>query len=579
MLRVPVLQRHVRERPLPSGAMPVPPASAFGAEQAGAVSGVGDVLTRAGASGLRIAYSEMEAAKARADETAVYEGDNDLASWELGYLHDAEKGALHVRGKSAAGLIDHVREEFNKTADTIRARLVGDRQQQAFRRRALARWERINATVQQHTARELHEFEVTETVRGIGLATSAAVQNFFDPMRVKQELDDGRAKVSRLARLTGLGPDAAADETLKFTTGVHDGVIAQLLTANQPKQAEIWYEAAKDQITGAAQAPIVAKIQKANHETSIRGDAQRQADAIIRAGGKLQDQREKAKAIADPEVRDRALDYIEHEANLREKAERDDGEADLLRAYNLAEQGGLAAVQRATRADGSSLWLNLKGSSRSELRSYVRVRATGATVKTDMGALYTLLTLSSTNPNEFLTTNLLDYRNKLSDGDLEQMMRLQAQKREGKPAGEIFASEGLQNEIIDTGLRQMFGPDWEKKMKSDPDLSNRVGAFRRAVREGVEREHPGTKATRPDIQAVVDTLVAPTQRYVDGWFSNTPARYAFETAQAQVKSVADVPPGERQKIEASLRRKGIAVTDAEIVKWFNEKLQRVRGDR
>ena len=111
----------------------------------------------------------------------------------------------------------------------------------------------------------------------------------------------------------------------------------------------------------------------------------------------------------------------------------------------------------------------------------------------------------------------------------------------------------------------------------------RVDQFRRAVREAVDREFPpaaGKRATRADIQAIVDTLAAETSAAASPWFGrNTPSRYAFEEAQAQVETVNQVPPAEKRKIESALRGRGLPVTDQAIVNLFNAQLQKVRGDR
>jgi hypothetical protein len=55
--------------------------------------------------------------------------------------------------------------------------------------------------------------------------------------------------------------------------------------------------------------------------------------------------------------------------------------------------------------------------------------------------------------------------------------------------------------------------------------------------------------------------------------------YAFETAQAKVSSVADVPVAERRQIERALRGRGLPVSDQAIVNLFNQHLADVRGDR
>src|SRR5207253_1920360 len=116
-------------------------------------------------------------------------------------------------------------------------------------------------------------------------------------------------------------------------TKVHLGVIDRLLSLDKDKAARIYFEETQSQIDGDAQ----ARIQKALDEAGTQREGQQQSDAILAAGGTLSEQRDKARAIDDPKVRDEVMSRIEHEAAVKDKIKRDDEESTLIGAYNIVD--------------------------------------------------------------------------------------------------------------------------------------------------------------------------------------------------------------------------------------------------
>jgi hypothetical protein len=543
-----------------------------GAGVGAALAGFGDTLAQAGLGGLRLVQQQIEDERLRADRTAVTEAETRLGELEFNLL-DAPDGAFNTqKGRDALGIRDSALSSFDEQAALIEGSLTSQRQKDAF---AVARDRRrlgIQGKIANYTTQQLDAYETGVAKAGINTAASLAVTNAGNPARIAEELSRMEAIVTQHAGRLGLESPEERDAFLAdIRSKVHVGVIDRLLAQGQSKTAQAYFEEVKGQIQGEE----LAKVERAMQVDTTKAQAQEAFDRIEAQGGTFAEKRDKAKAIDDPEVRDATLQYIEHEELIQERQERDANEARSRAVYDVLDTG------KGIKAIPSSVWAEMSGPERSAARSYANSIADhgAAAIKTDMGTLYDLITLSSVNTDKFLKLNLMSYRNKLSNADLEQMMRKQADMRGGNAASEIFATEGIQNEVIDAGLAQMGLDMTPAELKKDPDALARINAFRRAVREAVDREGvPGKKPTRAEIQAIVDTLAAETGSIRQGWFSSRPA-YAFEEAQAQVESVSQVPIAERRKIEAALQRNRIPVTDARIVQLFNAQLQKVRKDR
>lgn len=538
-----------------------------------AIADLGETVARTGlAFADRIVRDEQE----KADTAALTEAERRLGDLESLLMTAPDSGALtSVRGKDTLGLKNSVTEKFDQQAGMIASNLTNDRQRMAFERMKESRRRGIVDAVDAHTTRELSAYQANEAKAAIANSLNLGIAYADDFNRVAEE----RARILGLieANTVGLGlsgPEQVALAKTKALSALHVGVLDKLIDTNQLARAKAYFEEVRPEIEG----DQIGNIEKALTVSNTKKEAQEAFDKILAEGGTFSEQRDKAKAIDDPEVRDATLAYIEHEQLISERAEREMEEARSRGVYDILDSG------KGIRAIPSTTWAQMSGSERSAARSYAKSLAENgsAAIKTDYGSLYTLLTLSSTDPDRFMKTNLLNYRNQLSNGDLEQMMRKQADMRGGGSGTQIFASEGIQNEVIDAGLASM-GLDMTPAELRKSGAAGRVDAFRRSVREAVDREFPpsaGKRATRADIQAIVDTLAAETSAGTSGWFTRErPSRYAFEEAQAQVETVGQVPPAEKRKIESALRGRGLPVTDQAIVNLFNAQLQKVRGDR
>ena len=166
------------------------------------------------------------------------------------------------------------------------------------------------------------------------------------------------------------------------------------------------------------------EVEKAITEGNLRKNAQTQADAIIGAGGTLSEQRDKAKQIDDPDLRDKVMQQIEHEADVNDKAKRDADETLVGNAFAAVGKAG------SINAISPSDWIAL-GKHQPELVDYANKLAQGEPVKTDASTLLTLIDQAGTDPDAFAKVNLNAYINKLSTTDLKSVADAQFNIRKG----------------------------------------------------------------------------------------------------------------------------------------------------
>lgn len=541
------------------------------AQTIGAVAGgLGDL---AGKAALDIHAREVD----RADQIAALEFDRQLGELQL----TLEQRVKQTRGKDALALHKDVLEAYDTEAGKVAAGLTTDRQRFAFERAKTERRLQLGGLINNHTTAEIDRYEEQETTAYLDTSVKAAVANANDHGRIAQELARQAAAVEAHGDRIGLGPEAKASLVAKMRSETHLGVLEQLLANDQDRQASIYFDEVKDQIAG----DKLAGVTKALEEGSLRGESQRLADGIVRKGGTLADQRAAAREVKDAKLRDAVMERIEHEGTIRERQEREQHEALVTSGKNIIDTTG--DWRRIPAGDWAKLTVGESGA----LKNYAENLAAGIPVKTDPHAYYLLSTMATSTDaklrDQFLRTNLLGYVNRLSGSDLQHFMDAQGSVRKGDDAAadKLLSSTTNQNAMVDEALVGMGldpTPPQPGATRFDKSNSERVGAYRRAVREAVTRleSTQGKPATDEQVQSVVDQLRAPTGRRDAGHFWNTELKaYAFEVAQAKVAAVDDVPAAERRKIEAALRKHGRPVTDAAILGLFNLNLSYTRGDR
>jgi hypothetical protein len=509
--------------------------------------------------GIGIVSRELERARDLADQTAINSYRRRLGEWE----NKAVTEALQRQGKDAMGLPEELASEFVKVTGELDAELTNDRQRALAASLKTERGLGIDLTARRHVAKEMERYAAEELKGYLSSAVSTVGLHATDPAKVYKVLGEAEDAIRAHGKNTGMGPEAIEHQVLALQTEGHTTVIDRLLTNENDLAAKVYFEEAKKlgQINGEA----VAKIEKALEEGALRGESQRQSDAIIAKGGTLAEQRAAARAIEDPKLRDQVMQRVEHEGQIREREQREFEDARFNNAYNTMEKAGgnIRAIPTAT-------WAAMSPQEKSALRSEAERITRGVPVKTDLATYYGLMDKAAEDPAAFVETNLLRYRHLLDETEFKQLVNIHASIKSGnrEAASKAGLGDFLTNkEIVDNTLQQ-YGITPGGKDQTKEELAATI-QFQRTLQSLVSEEaaRSGKKPTDQWIQQAADRILS-TQIT-----TQHPTRFGFSayyTKQKPVVSmtIADVPAETRKQIEAALRAKQQPVSDATILDLY-----------
>jgi hypothetical protein len=564
MPTVPRVQRQVRREALPGVRLTAAEtATSQGAglaeaqaQSSQAMAGFGATVANAG---IGIVGAELQRERDRADQVSILAYQRKLGEWENKRVTEA----LQVQGKDAMTLPEDLAAEFAQITGELDKELTNDRQRAMAERLKTDRGLGIDLTMRRHVSKEMDRYEAEELKGFLSNSVNTAILNANDPKRVFAELGAAEAALRTHGKNTGMGPEAIERSVLALQTETHGGVIERLLANEQDKAAKVYFEEAKGagQISGEA----VANIEKALEEGALRGESQRQSDKIIASGGTLSEQRAAARAIEDPKLRDQVMQRIEHEATVKERETREMEDARFNSAYNTMEKAGgniraIPPAQRAAMSPGE------KSAIRSESERITR----GVPVKTDLPTYYGLMERAGDDPANFVTENLLRYRHLLDDTEFKQLTNIQASIKAGNR--EAASKQGLgdfltNKEIVDNTLLQYgITPSGKDQTKEEQAATIQ---FQRTLQTLVSEEAARTNKKPDDkwIQQAADRILSQTIT------TQTPTMFGFSAYKYKTKpivslTIADVPSDQRKQIEAALKAKNMAVSDATILDLY-----------
>lgn len=522
-----------------------------------ALGQLGGTLEQTGHAIGEIAIEERD----KADQIQATANDNQLNAWLSKRLYDPETGALTVTGKDSFGLPEQVLGEFDQVAGDIESKLGNDRQKQIFERQRLRSKANLDMTLRRHVFEQMQAYDAQETQAAIENNVNFAVANANDPRMVGQNLDTAIQAATSFAKRHHIGPEQLTSQVEAITSKTHVGVIENLLEQGNTKAASVYF----DETKGAIKGESLARVEKALSEGKTRKTAQEQADQIIAAGGTLTQQREKARSIEDPDVRDSVMARLEHEDAVQEKARRDAEEQNLKGVYDIVDKThDVANIPPAT-------WANLEGSQRSALQSYANNLARGVQTETDLPTYYSLMRQAADSPDTFATSNLLTYRAKLGDTEFKQLANLQLSIRSGKKEATDKQLTGFRtaSQIVDDSLTS-YGIDPNTK---DAKQQQAIAQLRRSLDSQIEVQESttGKKPTNDDIQRYTDKLLSLNQTTPGSWWGLIPFN-GVSLSQQQKRLIdlepGDVPAEDRSQIESALRAKGRPVTDATVLDLY-----------
>jgi len=274
--------------------------------------------------------------KRKNDQLVVLDAERQLADFENKTLYDPQNGALNVRGKNALGLNDQVSKAYDQKVQDIEKGLSNPEQRVAFRRASDGRRSDINRTLERHVSSEMTNYDKQQTQSSIDTFRESAINNYQDPERVGLEIARQQAVYKDFANRNGMPPEWTAAQIQEATSKTHLGVLNRMLANGEDIGAKQYYTDHKPDISG----QDAISVEKALEESSLRGESQRQADAIVQSTPDRMTALKNADAIKDPKLRDAVHNRINDHFNEQKAAQKEYQDQTYMKASDLIENNG-----------------------------------------------------------------------------------------------------------------------------------------------------------------------------------------------------------------------------------------------
>lgn len=494
--------------------------------------------------------------KQKADDVRVKDALADLVRRRQDKTFNPETGALSRKGQNAFNVVDEYGTAFDKDIGEIEERL-SPAQRSTFHQLAQQQKVDFMGDLERHTLKEHTEYGEQVNQKLLAATRDEATLYFSDPVKVSASLAKQRGLIIDQGAKAGKAPEVVQQEIAEAAAQTHSGVLDRIISSGDDKAALAYFN---------ANAPgfgrFAAHAEKSLEEATLRGESQRQSDAIIAKASGMSEALASARGIEDPKIRDAATDRIKSYFAAKKAADSEREERIMTDAGNIIDQTG-----DYNKIPPSQLAL-LSPSQKSSLMSYAEKKRDGS-LATDWEAYHDLKLMAASPAlrGKFIQTNLMEYRGKMADAQFKELVETKAS---------LMAKDGKAEERLD-GYRtnaQIVGDTLAAAEIKDPA---QVALFHSKVDEELARlqKQTGKHATNEDVQRITDGLVVQgvTSRSFFGLWKNKKRKFETTGEDREFEVEArDIPRIERQKIEEALRRRGMPVNDDTVKALYDRKL-------
>lgn len=279
----------------------------------------------------------------------------------------------------------------------------------------------------------------------------------------------------------------------------------------------------------------------------LRGRAQGATDTIVSEGGTLDEQLKAARDITDKNLRDAVVGRVKTRFNERQTiaqaAER-----------QRTEQFWTGFMQNPNI---DAIPADLPVATKKAAEAYARTRAKGQEPETDWKAYDKLNRMTR---RELAEADILEYRDRLSDGDFKRFSDLQrsARSKDTVERSKLTTVQKL-NGLVNSTLKTInIKPDSEKGVLFKRRLQDEITA--------AETE-AGKKLTRDEQVKIIDRLMLDGE--VKGTFWD-PSKRAYEVKSGEKFQIDGVPDKYLDEIVSDLQAAGVRATTASIQEAYGK---------
>jgi hypothetical protein len=540
----------------------------------------------------------------KANTLKALQTSNDLDQWTATALYDPKTGALLTKGPATLGITQKVLDDFDKKSGEIAQGLSNDTQRIAFAKQRQQQRLSIQVTLDRHADSEMQKYRADELNSFVTNQRANAVANANDPRIVAVNLHTAEDAINLHAPELGLGPEKQQELIEATRTSTHAGVIMALLSQQQVKKAQAYFDHAKDEITVGDTRAILEK------QLDVAGTKQQGLDASTKIWDQLGpkgendpiniDKMEDAarKQFAnDPDALEATMHFLRERKSATDAGRKDREEAQLGGLWSKVAAGaGLAEVSR------DPAYLAAPGRVQLQVNDYILGRAEreASRAYAQEGRAYTAAqrlehekeqkgwsrywelsdpkTLNATSENA-----LQAMRGELGD---EHVNRLLAGKRQLQKGDDKVRAATIDDDLFKTIASGAGLHPYETKGKTEAQNAE-LGQLRAAVEARIDQEQQakGKELTRSEKEAVMHEMVD-KKVYLNVW-GRDPQTIAALVTNPENRAIAYVPikdihPNKLTQYLNYARSLGAAqqrMSDADLQQRYSDRFQHAEALR
>lgn len=498
---------------------------------AGAVKSVGDVI------------------KQKADDAVAIDAYTKTMAYKQGLLYGtpqtdtnpATPGALNLHGKDALSLTNDYSQKFDDYTNTIMTGMTPDQQMLYGKIRAQQK-EDLTGTLEKHTYSETQAYNDDVVKSGIAVNRDEAVLNYQDPQKIAQAIDMQQRLIRDNASKKGLPPEEVQQQLEAVTSDTHQAVINRLLANQQDVQAKAYFDAHKDQISGAD----ATVLEKSLEEGNLRAQSQKFVDGMESKNLTPQQAIDQIKTIDDPKLRDA----------VNERYKQDDLEKKRLVADNQVQlyQGAYNTMTQAKSLDAipPNVMRALTPSQQDSLKSSYKQLIEGVPPTTDPARYYAIDKQIASDPVAFQKRNLMEDQPFLAPNVFQKFADMQKDSQKGNSK----TLDGyMSDKAVVDGVLTQNGID--PTAKPSNNTGKQAAQFRSMVDTQVQQleAQTGKKASNEDIRNISNKLMINVVTDKGVFYDTTKHQFQLQPGE-EAKDIV-VPKADQAAIVQKLQKRGL----------------------
>ncbi len=494
--------------------------------------------------------------KRKADDIATTAAHVETEKAVQDLTYNTSYGLMTKKGKDAIGAHDEYSERYDKATEEIEKTLTNDDQRALYSKIKMKLKGDFNGSIQKHTFAEIQAYDDSTTDSAIKTQVDKAVLNFKDPQKISESTQLIGTLINSYADRKGMSDDERKFRTQTVLSKTHSDVIDRLLANNDDRAAKAYYENLKT-VPGLISGDDAKRIDKNLEEGSTRGESQRQSDAIVSRAGSMVDALKATKGL-EPKLRDATEARIKDHYQMKKAAEDQAKDQNFQTISDILEssKGDLNKIPVGMRS-------GLSSSQNHAIEERSRQLKSGVQPVTDW-QLYTDLMTKASNPalrNDFLKTNLMEYRPRLDDAKFNHLLELRAglQKGDDKTLSELD-DHRTKTEVFKSVVNG-FGIDPSPKEGSKDGRQAFVINNLAAEREAAAQRQLGRKLTNDEYKKVVESVMMEKIK-VKGWLWGENEKKVHEL---------DIGEEDRKHIIEELKRVNAPISESNIIRMYQRK--------